>query len=85
MLSIDGCLSIGFEREALFLSKYDFDYRIFPNSIRLNITGEDFKRYRTLDGKACRVVGIFKPSSRGTMFSGTLTVELISELSPQKR
>jgi hypothetical protein len=79
-VTLDGCVSVGFERNALFLSRFDFEYSIFPNALRLSFEGGDFEKYKHLDGKACRVSGTYSLPVNRVTFSGVLTVKVISEL-----
>lgn len=85
VLVVDGCVSIGFERNAVFLSRFDFDHLIFTNAVRLVFEQGDFEKYSELDGTVCRVHGTFEANEGFAPFAGIIKVTGISELPPRTK
>lgn len=84
MVSFDGFLSVGFEKDAIFLSEADRKYKVFPNSIRLVLSKKESEELLKYDGMFCRVSGLFQVDSPGFLSPGSLSNPIVTPLFSEK-
>lgn len=74
-VQVNGFVNIDFEDCVIYLSKEDFEHRLYKNGIWVNLSKEEFKKLSGFDEQYVRLEGVFDKTNNGHMgdYSGAIT------------